>query len=122
MSPADIGALVRHPAAGERIQALVDGYPYLTLQAALAPITRTVLRISLTITPAFEWRDKAHGAGLRWWVWVEDTASENLYHSELWTLTKKMARCAFLGGACFGVGSPIVVFASFRTLFLQDLH
>lgn len=37
-------------------------------------------------------QDKAHGQALRWWVWVEDTESEHLYHSETWVLTKKMAR------------------------------
>jgi hypothetical protein len=34
----------------------VDAFPYLSLEASLQPITRSVLRISLTLTPAFEWR------------------------------------------------------------------
>lgn len=92
MTPADIGAALRHPSAGDRVKQCVDAFPYLTLEASLQPITRTVLRISLQVTAAFTWQDRAHGQSTRWWVWVEDTASEHLYHSELWTLTKKMAR------------------------------
>lgn len=92
MSAHEIGAAVRHPAMGERVKQCVNAFPYLELSASLQPITRSVLRISLTIAAGFEWRERAHGQALRWWVWVEDTASEHLYHSELWTLTKKMAR------------------------------
>jgi activating signal cointegrator complex subunit 3 len=128
-----------HPPPGDKIKACVDAFPYLLLDATLQPITRSVLRIQLTLTPAFEWRvraaarpgghpersalceagcsaapaaprspipllrtqhplptphpqEKAHGQALRWWVWVEDTESDHLYHSESWLLTKKMAR------------------------------
>jgi hypothetical protein len=162
---------------GDKIKACVDAFPYLQLDASLQPITRSVLRIQLSLTPAFEWRvggaparragrsgaphpgsvppqrpasgcptdlgtgaaawpldtfhlwaplpppgprpalpappsrpplalpprrappflalgpqEKAHGQALRWWVWVEDTETEYLYHSESWVLTKKMAR------------------------------
>ncbi len=37
-------------------------------------------------------QERVHGNAMRWWVWVEDSANEHLYHSETWTLTKKMAR------------------------------
>ena len=36
------------------------------------------------------WLDRAHGGSLRWHIWVEDSESEHIYHTELWTLTKKM--------------------------------
>ena len=39
----------------------MDAFPHLQLEASLQPITRTVLRISLTITPAFEWRVRIAG-------------------------------------------------------------
>ena len=38
----------------------------------------------------FRWLDRAHGGSLRWHIWVEDSDSEHIYHTELWTLTKKM--------------------------------
>jgi len=46
----------------------VDAFPYLVLNASLQPITRTVLRISLTITPAFEWRVGVGGVVLGAWL------------------------------------------------------
>lgn len=40
MSAGEIGALLRHPAAGHSIRALVDAFPRLALEAQLHPITR----------------------------------------------------------------------------------
>lgn len=36
-------------------------------------------------------QDRAHGASLRWLIMVEDSETDKVYHSELWTLTKRMA-------------------------------
>jgi len=90
MTPSDIGAALRHPAAGPQIATAVNAFPTLGIEANLHPITRTVLRIQLTLTPEFSWRDNIHGAALRWLIWVEDSENEKIYHSEMWTLTKKM--------------------------------
>lgn len=51
---------------------------------------RTVLRVQLSIQPTFQWKDRAHGNGMRWHIWVEDSENEHIYHSETWLLTKKM--------------------------------
>jgi len=89
----EIAAMLRlHQSSGERVRAALRCFPHLELRASLSPITRTVLRVQLELEAAFEWLDRAHGAALRWWVWVEDAASEALLHAETWTLTKKMAR------------------------------
>ncbi|GAX76248.1 hypothetical protein CEUSTIGMA_g3692.t1 [Chlamydomonas eustigma] len=92
MEARDIGAAVRHPAAGSLIRSCVESFPTLRLDAQLHPITRTVLRVQLTITPDFIWRDRSHGASLRWHILVEDSANEHIYHNELWNLTKRMAQ------------------------------
>eukprot|EP00879_Flechtneria_rotunda_P031132 GHRR01033984.1.p1 GENE.GHRR01033984.1~~GHRR01033984.1.p1 ORF type:complete len:725 (+),score=211.87 GHRR01033984.1:283-2457(+) len=91
MSASEIGAFLRHPAAGDKIRGCLDAFPRLGLEASLHPITRGVARIQLTITPQFSWRDRLHGGALRWWVWVEDPSVDRLHHVESWTLTKKMA-------------------------------
>jgi hypothetical protein len=62
---------------------MIDSFPYLELDAQLQPITRTVLRIQLSIRPAFKWMDRAHGSSLRWHIWVEDSANEHIYHREV---------------------------------------
>ena len=48
--------------------------------------------MQLVVRPTFQWLDASHGAALRWHIWVEDSKSEHVYHSELWLLTKKMMR------------------------------
>ncbi|KAK9814715.1 hypothetical protein WJX72_010327 [[Myrmecia] bisecta] len=92
MSAGDIGALLRHPAAGANIRACMDAFPRLSLDAQLQPITRTVLRVALTLEAAFQWREREQGAGLKWHIWVEDAENEHIYHAETWLLTRKMMR------------------------------
>ncbi|KAH9778123.1 DExH-box ATP-dependent RNA helicase DExH14 [Citrus sinensis] len=65
MEEKDIGALIRYTPGG---------------------------RIGLAITPEFTWKDRFHGAAQRWWIIVQDSESDHIYHSELFTLTKRMAR------------------------------
>ena len=83
MSAQDIGAALRHPAAGPQVKSCVEAVPTLELSASLQPITRTVLRIQLGITATFAWRDRQHGAALRWLIWVEDPDSDRIYHHEV---------------------------------------
>lgn len=92
MEASEIGAAVRHPAAGSTIASAVASFPSLSLEARVHPVTRSVVRVQLAITPTFKWLDAVHGGGLRWFIWVEDSENEKMYHSEMWTLTKKMCK------------------------------
>lgn len=92
MSSSDIGAALRHPAAGQQISYAIKSFPTLAIEPHVQPVTRSVLRIQLDITPQFTWHDAMHGSALRWLIWVEDSNNERIYHSEMWTLTKKMAK------------------------------
>jgi hypothetical protein len=62
----EIGAMLRHPAAGGQIKGCVESFPRLELSAQLQPITRSVLRVQLTIKPRFNWKDRAHGQVGTW--------------------------------------------------------
>ena len=82
--------MVHHVRKGKDIKALVESFPSLSLDASIQPITRTVLRVRLSVTPAFRWNDRIHGNGVEpWWVWVEDTENDHIYHSEYFLLQKK---------------------------------
>jgi len=55
------------------------------------PLTRSVIRVELAITPAFQWEHKIHGDAEPFWVFVQDSDSEQLLHSELFILKQKNA-------------------------------
>jgi activating signal cointegrator complex subunit 3 len=48
------GDLIRNPKAARHVKKCADEFPLLEMEASLHPITRTVLRIRLTITPNFK--------------------------------------------------------------------
>ena len=50
------------------------------------------MRVVVQVEPGFEWRDGLHGPVQRWHVWVEDLDTDQVYHTELWSLNKRMIR------------------------------
>ncbi|XVF11809.1 hypothetical protein REPUB_Repub08aG0059500 [Reevesia pubescens] len=92
MEEKDIGALIRYAPGGRLVKQYLGYFPWINLSATVSPITRTVLKVDLLISSDFIWKDRFHGAAQRWWILVEDSVNDHIYHSELFTLTKKMAR------------------------------
>jgi activating signal cointegrator complex subunit 3 len=90
MSADELGALVRgNKLVGRKILTIARMFPQLDVEATVQPITRSVLRIHLTLTANFNWNDKVHGAVEPFWIWVEDSQTEFIYHSEYYLLHKK---------------------------------
>ena len=79
------------PKFGKALHKLVHQLPRLELAAHVQPLTRTSLRVDLSITPDFAWDDKVHGAVEPFWVLVEDADGEALLHHQLWLLRKAAA-------------------------------
>ncbi|KAL0275814.1 UNVERIFIED_CONTAM: hypothetical protein PYX00_003552 [Menopon gallinae] len=93
MTPQDVGAFLRNPKVGRKVHECAMEIPLLLLNAELQPITRTVLRIRLKLTPDFVWNDKVHGkTSEAFWVWIEDPNSDFIYHSEYFLITKKQVK------------------------------
>ncbi|XP_030474192.1 DExH-box ATP-dependent RNA helicase DExH14 [Syzygium oleosum] len=92
MDEKDIGALIRYGPGGRLIKQYLGYFPSIQLSATVSPITRTVLKVDLLITPDFTWKERFHGQAERWWILVEDSENDHIYHSELFTLTKRMPR------------------------------
>ena len=53
LSPSDLGELVRAPKLGKQIHRLIHSVPRVELAAHVQPITRSLLRVDLTVTPDF---------------------------------------------------------------------
>ncbi|KAI8610960.1 Sec63 Brl domain-containing protein, partial [Chytriomyces sp. MP71] len=89
LNPQQLGELVGMPKAGKQIHKLVHQFPKLELQAAVQPITRSMLRIELTVTPDFQYDDKVSGASEAFWVLVEDVDSEIILYHDSFVLKQR---------------------------------
>ena len=89
MDAGEIGALVDSAAAGRDVARLAGLFPCVELSATLQPVTRSVLRVHLTVEAPFAWAAGVHGSAEPWWIWVEDTDNEHIYHQEYFVLTRE---------------------------------
>ncbi|KAI9341779.1 Sec63 Brl domain-containing protein [Zopfochytrium polystomum] len=89
MDAKEIGAVIRHMKMGSTVYKCVEQFPTLILEPEIAPVTRTVLRITLHITADFFWNDRIHGMVEPFWIWVEDSENVEILHSEYFLLNKK---------------------------------
>jgi len=93
MDPKDIGIMIHNTRLGKEIKTYASYIPILHIDTQLQPITRTVLRIKLTITASFKWSDKIHGTNSQqFWIWIEDPDTDNIYHSEYFIITRKQVK------------------------------
>lgn len=74
---------------GQVVHRLVHQFPQLDLQAHVQPITRSLLRIDLVITPDFEWDDRVHGASQAFWIVIEDVDGEIILFHDTFLLRKQ---------------------------------
>ena len=83
LDPPRMGELIGMPKAGKAVCTFVGKFPRLDVQAQVQPVTRSMLRVELTITPTFEWDAEIHGRAENFWILVEDCDGEEiLYHDQ----------------------------------------
>jgi len=81
LTPSDLGELVGVPKMGIILHELVHKFPKLDVSAVLQPITRSMLRIELTLISAFQFDIGVHDYSQLFHVLVEDVNGETiLYH------------------------------------------
>ncbi|XP_055517961.1 U5 small nuclear ribonucleoprotein 200 kDa helicase [Leucoraja erinacea] len=88
----EIGELIRMPKMGKTIHKYIHQFPKLELSVHIQPITRSTLKVELTITPDFQWDEKIHGSSEAFWILVEDVDSEVILHNEYFLLKSKYAQ------------------------------
>lgn len=92
LDPPRMGELLGIPKAGKVVCGLVRKFPRLELQAQVQPMTRSMLRVELTITPNFEWDDSIHGSAENFWIVVEDCDGEDILFHDQFLLRRDYAR------------------------------
>lgn len=79
MSTSSLGELVhmneRH---GEAILNAAKQFPSALINYSLRPMGSDVLKISVTVSRAFNWNSKIHGSAEPFWLWVEDNDGVNI--------------------------------------------
>lgn len=91
LSSQEIGELVGVPKAGKLLERYVHEFPKLDLQSHVQPLTRSILKVELTITPDFKWDEKVHGTAEAFWILVEDVDGEMILHQESFILKQQYA-------------------------------
>ncbi|KAF9006973.1 Sec63 Brl domain-containing protein [Cyathus striatus] len=89
LTPPEIGELIGIPNAGRLVHRLVHNFPKLQLQAQVQPITRSLLRIDLSIVPDFRWDEKIHGGAETFHVLVEDVDGEVILFHDTFVLLQR---------------------------------
>ncbi|EJW85261.1 U5 small nuclear ribonucleoprotein helicase [Wuchereria bancrofti] len=84
-----LGELVKMPKMGKPLYKFIRQLPKLDMTALIQPITRSTLRIELTITPDFLWDARVHGTAEGFWIFVEDVDGELILHHEYFLLKQK---------------------------------
>lgn len=87
----EIGELLRMPKLGKAVHKYIHMFPKLDLSAHIQPITRSTLKVELTIIPDFQWDERIHGSSLAFWIIIEDIDGEQILHHEYFLLKKKYA-------------------------------
>lgn len=91
LDPPRMGELLGMPRAGRTVCGLVAKFPRVELQAQVQPMTRSMLKVELAITPNFEWDDAVHGTTESFWVIVEDCDGEDILFHDTFLLRKDYA-------------------------------
>ncbi|KAL1643346.1 Pre-mRNA-splicing helicase BRR2 [Diplodia intermedia] len=91
LDPPRMGELMGLPRAGRTVCALVEKFPRLEIQAHVQPMTRSMLRMELTITPNFVWDETLHGNAESFWIVVEDCDGEEILFHDQFLLRREYA-------------------------------
>jgi len=91
LDPPRMGELLGMPKAGKTVCALVSKFPRVEIQGNVQPMTRSMLRIELTITPNFQWDVELHGITESFWILVEDCDGEEILFHDVFILRKDLA-------------------------------
>jgi pre-mRNA-splicing helicase BRR2 len=91
LDPPRMGELLGIPKAGRVVCDLVSKFPRLEVQAQVQPMTRSMLRVELTITPNFVWDEALHGKAEAFWILVEDCDGEEILFHDQFILRQEFA-------------------------------
>ncbi|OAL55703.1 Sec63-domain-containing protein [Pyrenochaeta sp. DS3sAY3a] len=91
LDPPSMSELLGLPKAGKVVCQLVEKFPRLQIEAIPRPLTRSLLRMELTVRPDFVWDTELHGTSEAFWILVEDCDGEQILFHDQFVLRKDYA-------------------------------
>ncbi|EWM22383.1 u5 small nuclear ribonucleoprotein helicase [Nannochloropsis gaditana] len=91
MTPQDLGELIKLPRMGKPLHQFVHQFPKVELSVHVQPITRSLLKVELTVHPDFIFNVDVHENGVLFWIMVEDADQEQILHYEPFLLKAAFA-------------------------------
>lgn len=92
LDPPRMGELLGMPKAGRTVCRAIEHFPRLDVQASVQPVTRSMLRVELNITPKFVWSNELHGTAEVFWILIEDCDGEEILFHDQFLLRKHYAQ------------------------------
>ncbi|KAG5505245.1 hypothetical protein JIQ42_07452 [Leishmania sp. Namibia] len=89
MTAKEVGQMVHNVRAGRDIADLVSKFPSVNIDIDVQPITRSILRVKVTIEADFVWSRDLSGNSELFWLLVEDQDNHFIFHHESVALTRK---------------------------------
>lgn len=86
MSVQQVGNIIKYEKMGLSVHRLIHEFPRLELNAYVQPITRSSIRVELSVKTNFNWNDKTHGKVESFWIFVTDVDNEILLYHEFFTI------------------------------------
>lgn len=86
---AEMAQAIRSEKYAREALELVAKFPQVSVSASAVPITVSLLRVDLEITPSFTWDDPLHAPGLEFLVLVEDTDGERVLYQDTLLIRRK---------------------------------
>lgn len=77
LSPTELGELIRTPSAGRTLHSALATFPRVTLETAMVPLRRDLIRLDLVLRPRI-----TRTSGELFWLLVEDCDGDALLHGE----------------------------------------
>ncbi|AMD21955.1 HFR100Wp [Eremothecium sinecaudum] len=94
MEPSELGDLVHNSKMGHKLYNLLSRFPRIEITGECFPITTSVLRITATLTPAFQWDYHIHGNAQFFWIFAEESNKSEILHFEKFILHRKQSNVA----------------------------
>lgn len=82
LKPQDLGEIVKNPKMGKTLFNFVHMMPRLSVAVHAVPLTRSWLKLEVTLHPEFEYSATMHGPQILFWFMVEDCDGDNVLYYE----------------------------------------